>query len=83
MTMHRHIFGLLHLWAVYLYPLHGDQLESSQPRSRKVCVLPGLCGAAEGSIGSSPDKDFQSSVQQEDVAAKNRKTGCYGHNAPK
>lgn len=33
-------------------------------------VLPGLGGAAEGSIGSSPDENFQPCVQQEDVATR-------------
>lgn len=37
-----------------------------------ICVLPGLCGAAKGSVGSSPDKDFQPCVQQEDIATKER-----------
>lgn len=48
------------------------------PSGPDICVLPGLCGAAEGSVGSSPDKDFHSCVQQEDVATKKRKTGCNG-----
>lgn len=37
--------------------------------------VPGLCGAAECRVGSSPDKDFQSRVQQEDEATKERQ-GC-------
>lgn len=37
--------------------------------------VPGFCGAAECRVGSSPDENFQSCVQQEDEATKER-PGC-------
>lgn len=36
-------------------------------------VLPGLRGAAECGVGSSPDENIQPCVQQEDEAAKKKK----------
>lgn len=39
-------------------------------RQNTICVLPGLCGAAEGGIGSSPDTNFHPCVHQEDVATQ-------------
>lgn len=38
-----------------------------------ICVPPGLCGAAESRVGSSPDKDLQPCVQQEDKPATKKK----------
>lgn len=38
-----------------------------------VSVSPGLGGGAESSVGSSPDKDFQAWIQQEDEAADKEK----------
>lgn len=39
---------------------------------KNMAEVPGLCGAAECRVGSSPHKNFQSRVQQKDITTEER-----------